>query len=189
MTTQTAHEDFSRIEDRPGAQLAAVRTAKGHSVDYVAAKLHLRVRVIEYLEADDYQNLPDAVFIKGYLRAYAKLMEVNPAPFLDIFNQNFLVEHKTEKALWQSRRDTSRAERSIRWITTLFGVVVLVAVTIWWYKSQDNQNLFANAVSSVESNVDSVHAEADIRLMDLSKMRSLLSLDPSYSTLEEKKSD
>lgn len=186
MTTEIVDEVSSGIEEMPGAQLATVRIAKGYSIEYVATKLHLRLRVIEYLESDNYTQLPDSVFVKGYLRAYAKLMEVNPEPFLETFNRNFLVERKTEKALWQSRRDSSRAERSIRWLTTLFGLVVLVSVAIWWYKSQENQNLFANTVSATQEKHTDDHAEADIRLTDLSKMRSLLSSETPYNALENK---
>lgn len=186
MSIDTVEEEVSRIEEMPGAQLAAIRIAKGYTTEYIATKLHLRVQVIEHLEADSYQQLPDSVFVKGYLRAYAKLMDINPEPFLDVYNQNFSVERKTEKALWQSRRDTGRAERSIRWLTTLFGAVVLVSVAVWWYKSQENQNLFATTVSATQDKNTSEHAEADIRLTDLSKMRSLLSSETLYDTLENK---
>ncbi len=61
------------LNDSPGAQLAALREQHGYTAEYVASKLHLRVCMIERLEADDYQDMPEPVFIKGYLRAYAHL--------------------------------------------------------------------------------------------------------------------
>ena len=76
--------DFTQV--KPGAQLALVRAQKGYSLEYVAGKLHLRVRIIELLETDDYQNMPEPVFVKGYLRAYAKLLDVKYQPLLDNFN-------------------------------------------------------------------------------------------------------
>lgn len=186
MTSTTMDEVGKRIEERPGAQLAAVRTAKGYTVEYVASKLHLRIRIIQLLEADDYKNMPNPVFVKGYLRAYAKLVDLNAEPLLEVFNRNFMVERKHEKApLWQSRRDTSGAERAIRWLTTLFGVVVLVAIVIWWNKSKDNQNVFANATTTTKAPELSEHAQVDIRLTDLSKMRSLLSSENQYSPMEK----
>lgn len=187
MITVTTDEVDKRINERPGAQLAAVRTAKGYTVEYIASKLHLRVRVIQLLEADDYSKMPNSVFVKGYLRAYAKLVDVNADTLLETYNRNFSVEKKTEKAaLWQSRRDTSGGERAIRWLTTLFGFVVLVAVAIWWQKSKDNQNLFANTTAVAEKIDTTEHAQVDIRLTDLSKMRSLLSSENLYSTLDNK---
>lgn len=194
MTIATTMDDNDKpMNERPGAQLAAVRRAKGVTVEYIASKLNLRVRVIELLEADDYTQMSNSVFIKGYLRAYAKLVDVNPDPLLDIFNRNFSTEQPSEKSpLWQSRRDTGRGERAIRWITTLFGLVVLIAVAVWWEKSRDNQHLFAKTTAEAEKQVSQdpkeqeEYAQSDIRLTDLSTMRSLLSSENQYSTLENK---
>ena len=187
MTIVTMDDSDNRIEIRPGAQLAAVRTAKGYTVEEIAARLHLRVHVIQLLEADDYSNMPDPVFVKGYLRAYAKLVELNADPLLEIFNQHHAIEQKTEKApLWQSRRDTSRGERVIRWLTTIFGIVVLISVAVWWQKSKDNQNFFAHTTAEVKQKNTTEYTQADIRLTDLSTMRSLLSSEKPFSPMENK---
>jgi len=144
------------------------------------------VRIIELLEADDYHNMPEPVFIKGYIRAYAKLVEVIPEPLLETFNAMYSPEKKAEKALWQSRRETHKAEHAVRWLTTLFAIGVLIAVAIWWNKNKDNEQVFpANAnVSRNESAPNK--SETEIRLTDLSKMRSLLSSTNQYSSRESK---
>src|SRR3990167_5605074 len=112
----------------PGARLAAERQRLQYSLEFVASKLHLRVRLVELLEADDYHNMPQPVFIKGYLRAYANLLGLPFDSFLETFNRVYTCEHKVEKALWQRSRETNRAERTVRWLTTLFAVSVVVAV-------------------------------------------------------------
>ena len=178
MTTFASTEetsDYSQV--KPGAQLALVRAQKGYSVEYVAGKLHLRARVIELLEIDDYQNMPEPVFVKGYLRAYAKLLEVPHQPLLDTFNRLYTPVRKVEKALlWQSRRETNKAEHAVRWLTSIFALVVLVAVGIWWQANKDNEHLFATNVSSIDEPSSTINqSETEIRLTDLSKMRSLLS--------------
>lgn len=188
MTIATIDDNGKPISDRPGAQLAAVRTAKGYTTEDIASRLNLRVHVIELLEADDYSKMPNSVFIKGYLRAYAKLVDLNADALLETFNRNFLVEQPSEKpALWQSRRDTGKGERAIRWVTTLFGLVVLISVAVWWQKSQDNQHLFAKTTAEAQkqdTKSASDYAQADIRLTDLSTMRSLLSSENQYTTAE-----
>ena len=169
----TAVETETSMQEKPGAQLAFSRIQKGYTAEYVASKLHLRVRIIELLEADDYQNMPEPVFIKGYLRAYAKLLDVQHQPLLDIFNNQHITDRKLEKALWQSRRETNKAEHAIRWLTGVFAVIVLAAVAMWWQANKDNEHQFPTNVSVAEP----VHnqSETEIRLTDLSKMRSLLS--------------
>jgi cytoskeleton protein RodZ len=172
-TTVTMDEILEDSQGKPGAQLAAERMQQGYSTEYVAGKLHLRVRIIELLEDDDYNNLPEPVFIKGYIRAYAKLLNVAPDPFLDDFNIIYKPKAVPERALWQSRRETNKAEHAIRWLTGSFAVIVLAAVAMWWYTNKDNERLFPASVRQSEASPSK--SETEIRLTDLSKMRSLLS--------------
>lgn len=184
MTNHVATTDQTEITDRekPGAQLAIQRMALNYSLEYVASKLHLRVRIIELLEADDYDHMPEPVFIKGYLRAYAKLLGIPADPLLKTFNQLYSIERKVEKALWQSRRETNRAEHAVRWLTTLFAVGVVVAVTLWWRANQDNEHNFPKHFVHTETTQSRNQTETEIRLTDLSKMRSLLSSTEQQST-------
>ena len=171
-TTAIIPEVLDDAQNKPGAKLALLRLQKGFSCEYVAGKLHLRVRVIELLELDAYGNLPEPVFIKGYLRAYAKLLGAAPEPLLVLFNEIYKPERLSEKTLWQSRREPYRAEHAIRWLTSFFAIVVSVAVATWWYTNKDNEHLFPESISRVE--VSPAKSETEIRLTDLSKMRSLL---------------
>lgn len=187
MNTTVAIDDAENAaHEMPGAKLALIRVEKGYTLEYVAGKLHLRVRVIELLEEDDYANMPEPVFIKGYLRAYAKLLDVSPQPLLDMFNQQNTSDRKLEKALWQSRRETNKAEHAVRWLTSIFAVIVLAAVAIWWQANKGNEHVFSTNVSAVEPERN--QSETEIRLTDLSKMRSLLS-STGQDTLMEKQGD
>ena len=177
-TTLTSDELSDDIQAKPGAQLAAIRLQKGFTTDYVAGKLHLRVRIIELIEADDYHSLPEPVFIKGYFRAYAKLLNVAPTPLLETFNSIYKSEPVAERTLWQSRRETNKAEHAIRWLTGSFAVLVLAAVAMWWYTNKDNERLFPATVSRAETSTSK--SETEIRLTDLSKMRSLLSSNAQF---------
>ncbi|HVT62740.1 MAG TPA: helix-turn-helix domain-containing protein [Legionellaceae bacterium] len=172
--TNIMDSEVQMVPEKPGAQLAAQRILRDYSQEYVAGKLHLRVRIIELLEADDYENMPEPVFIKGYLRAYAKLLGVPAEPLLNTFNLLYSDERKTEKTLWQSRRQSNRAEHVVRWVTILFSLGVLVAVGIWWESNRENEHLLPTKIEAKNSDTANT-SEQNIRLTDLSKMRSLLS--------------
>lgn len=161
------------LSENPGAQLAAIREQHGYSAEYVASKLHLRVCMIERLEADDYQDMPEPVFIKGYLRAYANLVGVKSEPFLASFNRfHASTKRGQERALWQTRRHTHQVEHITRWVTGAFAVIVVVAVAWWWSKSKDVETLFSAHTHQVDASL--AHTESEIRLTDLSNMRTLL---------------
>jgi cytoskeleton protein RodZ len=63
---------------RPGAQLMAERRAQGLSLGDVARQLKLSVRQVEALERDEYGAFPGPVFVRGFLRNYAKLLQLEP---------------------------------------------------------------------------------------------------------------
>jgi cytoskeleton protein RodZ len=66
----------------PGKVLAAQREAMGWSVEQVADQLKLQVRQVVALEAGDYASLPSPAVTRGFVRAYAKLMRLDPAPLV-----------------------------------------------------------------------------------------------------------
>lgn len=61
----------------PGASLRAEREALRVSVGRVAKTLKLPDRIIEGIEADDFNELPAPAFARGYIRAYANLIELD----------------------------------------------------------------------------------------------------------------
>ena len=59
-----------------GAYLKRLRNEKNISVAEVAARMYLRLEVIEALEQDDHDNLPGPLYVYGYLQHYAKILDV-----------------------------------------------------------------------------------------------------------------
>jgi len=66
----------------PGQALAAQREAMGWSVEQVADQLKLAVRQVIALEAGDYASLPSPAVTRGFVRAYAKLVKLDPVPLV-----------------------------------------------------------------------------------------------------------
>lgn len=57
-----------------GARLVAARKARKLDIEKVATELKLDVSTIRALENDDRAALPASIFVKGYLRNYARLV-------------------------------------------------------------------------------------------------------------------
>lgn len=72
--------DFASIS--PGAVLAAARAAQGLTIENVAGKLKLTSFQIKAIEADDFSVLPGAVFARGFVRNYARLLNLDAEPLL-----------------------------------------------------------------------------------------------------------
>ena len=65
-----------------GATLAQAREASGLSVAEVAKRLRLSISQIEALEADAYDKLPGPTFARGFIRNYARLLQIDSTPLL-----------------------------------------------------------------------------------------------------------
>jgi len=65
-----------------GAELKAGRINVGLSEADVAQELRIEVEQVIGLEVNEYKGLSSAVFVKGYVRNYARLVGIDPAPLI-----------------------------------------------------------------------------------------------------------
>lgn len=65
-----------------GRTLRETREHLGMSVADVANQIKFAPRQIEALEADDFQHLPEAAFLRGFIRSYAKILQLDVQPLL-----------------------------------------------------------------------------------------------------------
>ncbi|VFN00794.1 MAG: protein RodZ, contains Xre-like HTH and DUF4115 domains [Candidatus Kentron sp. G] len=72
-------------EKGPGKQLRQARQLHKLTIDDIAVRLRLDPATIRYLEEEDYGKLPEPAFIRGYLRAYARSLGIDPEPILRDF--------------------------------------------------------------------------------------------------------
>ncbi len=68
---------LTAIDPRPGKMLAEARARKSLTVLEVAQQLKLSASQIEALEADAYERLPGTVFVRGFVRNYARLVDLD----------------------------------------------------------------------------------------------------------------
>ena len=68
--------------EAPGRLLCETREAQNLSVADVARQLKLSVHQVEALEAGDFQRLPGPVFVRGFVRNYARLLKLDAEPLV-----------------------------------------------------------------------------------------------------------
>lgn len=73
--TATAGAGFTSL----GKCLQQARVLAGYTVQQIASEMHLDVWQIEYIERDCFKELGAPVFVKGYLRRYARVVNVDEA--------------------------------------------------------------------------------------------------------------
>jgi cytoskeleton protein RodZ len=118
----------------PGKTLAAQREAMGWTVEQVADQLKLAVRQVVALEAGDYASLPSPAVTRGFVRAYAKIVKLDPVPLvaqIDLGSTSMntgSAPHRERPASFSEVRFPSHGKRSSLPLGMIAGAVVAVAV-------------------------------------------------------------
>lgn len=68
-----------------GDYLRRARLQRGWSIEQVAAQLKLTCGQVEALESDRHDKLPGSVFVRGFLRNYARLLGLDPEEVVRIY--------------------------------------------------------------------------------------------------------
>jgi len=75
--------DAAAPSHSPGVLLLAERRNQGLSLGDIARQLKLSVRQVEALEHDEYDSFQGTVFVRGFLRNYARLLGLDPDRLLE----------------------------------------------------------------------------------------------------------
>jgi cytoskeleton protein RodZ len=112
-------------------------------VEQVADQLKLAVRQVVAIEAGDYASLPPAAVVRGFVRAYAKVLRLDPVPLVamipldtPVVSDSAAVHARREKAasMAQVRFSSGGARRRLPW-GAIGGVIAAVAigVAVWQF--------------------------------------------------------
>lgn len=125
--------------NNPGESLRQARELKGWSVAEVAAQLNLTQQRLAQLEAGAFDKLPGTTFARGYIRAYAKLLEMDQNRLVMEFDQ-----FTGTDATGSSVHALGRIEEPVRYsqsILRLVSFLLLLALIgggfVWWQDQGD----------------------------------------------------
>ena len=80
-----------------GERLFLAREQQGLTVQEVAKATHLSGEIIEAIERSDIDNLPQPTYVQGYIRAYAKFVDIPAETVLEEYNR--VAPHVSETKL------------------------------------------------------------------------------------------
>jgi cytoskeleton protein RodZ len=82
------HEEPKQAGERVGQVLRAARLERGLDIEDVARQLRFAPRQVTALEEDEYDKLAGGPFLRGFVRNYAKLLQLDEAPLLKLLEQS-----------------------------------------------------------------------------------------------------
>jgi cytoskeleton protein RodZ len=119
-----------------GGRLVTAREAKGLTLAVVANKLRLSAVTLQAIESNRYEDLPEPIFVRGYLRAYARLLEMDGKVLVAEYNRLVDTHGSVLTPTTRDRRQATARDPYIRGTTALIVVVMVVLLGSWWYSRQ-----------------------------------------------------
>lgn len=130
--------------ETPGQLLRLQREKQELSTQEIAKQIHLDIKIIEAIEDDNSEILPSAIYVRGYLRSYAKIVDADADNVIELYNAGsppaapeILPEVKPPSQV----SSNDKPVKAFTYLITL-GLVLLLLI---WYQSNfvvDNKTEF-----------------------------------------------
>lgn len=115
-----------------GVALREARESCGYSVEEVASRLKIMVRVVKGIEEGDKSSLPHPVYARGFIRAYAALVGVDEAEVRAVLA--CLTDPGEEPQSIQLAPPTRQDRRSSGNLLPMLVVLCAIAFGVFWFR-------------------------------------------------------
>lgn len=133
-TEQPGDQQTTQPAASLGALIQAERLAKNMTQQDVSNALRFSVKQIDALENNAFDLLPDAMITRGFIRNYARLLEIDAEPLLASYRAS--VSNETDKviAVKSSMRPVQLTKDSQPWFKyVLASILVLFFLLAWLF--------------------------------------------------------
>ncbi|PTO63940.1 cytoskeleton protein RodZ [Vibrio splendidus] len=165
--TQTQETVAPAIE--AGTLLKNKRESLGLTQKQISDRLKLRVTLIQQIEENQFESDQVATFMRGYIRSYAKYVNLDEKVVLNALHHSGDAQHQEQEMLSFSRKTKTEKHNSRIMLLTwsIFAVIVGIS-SLWWLQNQQ-QDTLSQSLANTESSEELVVEE---------------SLDPELTSLE-----
>ena len=123
----------------PGERLQAARIQKGLSLEDVAGRMHLSPRILEAIEENNFEEITAPIFVKGYLRAYARIVALDEDDMIQQYVDYYSEEDPPISSTSNTIPELSVADVRIKWTTYLVVLVLAALLSAWWWNKSQNE--------------------------------------------------
>jgi cytoskeleton protein RodZ len=134
-----------------GEHLKLTRERMNLTVKDAANRLHLNANIITIIESGDYKNAPPIIFMRGYLRSYAKLLNIDENTINIALSQIELAVPDKPHTLNPTVNPALHSGHPyIRWTTYAVIACLIGLLCIWWFSHSQNATEKTQATEIIE---------------------------------------
>jgi cytoskeleton protein RodZ len=128
----------ARVESFPGGEFTAARETLGLSLEQLSRELRLPVRTLDAIEKGELKGLGGPVFVRGYIRTYAKRVKLDPNRYVALCDELLGVRDTASPVKVVGTVSTTPARQShslVRFGSIIF-IIAIIGFVIWWWQTQ-----------------------------------------------------
>lgn len=116
-----------------GTTLREAREGQGMSVYDIAERIKFAPKQVEALEANDYERLPKATFLRGFVRSYARVLQLDEAELIAALPTEPSTQQITKQQIVDVSFPSVLASRRINvmWLAGALGVALVLGLFVW----------------------------------------------------------
>lgn len=139
-----------------GGQLRKAREAASLSVDDISSDLRIHVNYIEALEKNNFEILNGPTYVKGYIRNYARLLEIDADPLIEAYQSSV-----GEEPVWGDAHPQQKGRAHRKGMLTGSVVVALALLVLFgaWILNSGYLDRYQIDTAQTEPAADTATAE------------------------------
>lgn len=166
-----------------GRRLERARKAQKMTLSQAARKTQIRAETLEALEQNRFEELPELVYVRGFIRIYAQVLELDAQDLLSDLGRYLQTEEKTTLTL-----PTPVEQGALPTMKVIFAslLVVVLMGAIWWTVDRPSHDVIGPNAAVPET--DGYNAMPDVMKPNATEAQPATAFDRpiNLDTVEEK---
>lgn len=122
-----------------GSLLLSARKKQGASIEEIAGQLHLRPCIVHDIEADNFDDMASAIYVKGYVKNYARIVHVDTEAIQGCIERQFPKATAPEMQSFSRKTTRQASDGRLMFVTYVIVFILLALLVLWWVQKSDTQ--------------------------------------------------
>lgn len=141
------------VKKGPGELLQVARIEQNISIDDIARQMNLNAKILHSIEEDDYSDIQSPIFVRGYLRTYARLVGLDEDLMIKLFGDFYRQADPSIKSIGNTTPEISSNDIRVKWMTYAVIIGLVALLSVWWVNNYGSSSFLGEGETTLEKTI------------------------------------